>query len=89
MLWKQLRHPNVLPFYGAYVADQFGMVSPWLGDGNIVQLTKKNPEVDRLRLVRCSQQSSVWNIYEQSLIADRRGTRFRVSASRWRDSWKP
>ena len=56
VLWKQLRHPNVLPFYGAYMVDQFGMVSPWMENGNIVQFTGKNPEVNRLRLVRRDHQ---------------------------------
>lgn len=56
VLWKQLRHPNLLPFHGAYMASQFGMVSPWMENGNIVRFTRKNPDFNRLRLVRCGQQ---------------------------------
>ena len=58
VLWKQLRHKNLLQFYGACVTDQFGMVSPWLNNGNIVAFTRKNPEVNRLRLVRYDLQST-------------------------------
>ena len=52
ILWKQLRHKNLLPFYGAYMTDKFGIISPWLGNGNIVDFTRRNPDVNRLRLVR-------------------------------------
>ncbi|KAF9648301.1 kinase-like protein, partial [Thelephora ganbajun] len=51
VLWKQLHHKNLLPFYGAYMSDRFGMVSPWLKNGNIIRFTRKNPEVNRLRLL--------------------------------------
>ena len=64
VLWKQLRHPNVLPFYGAYMADRFGMVFPWMENGNILEFTGKNLEVNRLRLVRRGQQFAVWNTHE-------------------------
>ena len=33
--------------------DRLGMVSPWLENGNIVGFTRRNPEVNRLQLVRC------------------------------------
>jgi len=56
VLWKRLRHQNLLPFYGVYMADSFGIVSPLLENGNIVTFTLKNPEVNRLRLVRRSHQ---------------------------------
>ena len=69
VLWKQLRHQNLVPFYGAYMTDQFGMVSPWLENGNIVQFTRKNPEVNRLRLVRYGWRST-WNAYECLSTAD-------------------
>ena len=53
VLWMQLRHANLLPFYGAYMVDRLGTVSPWLENGNIVGFTTRNPEVNRLQLVRC------------------------------------
>ena len=53
VLWKKLHHINLLPFYGAYMTDRFGMVSPWFENGDIVGFTRRNPEVNRLCLVRC------------------------------------
>lgn len=58
VLWKQLHHENLLPFNGACMTDRFGMVSPWLENGNIISFTRKNPEVHRLWLVRRDQQST-------------------------------
>ena len=64
VLWKQLHHKNLLPFYGAYMADRFGMVTPWSENGNIVGFTRKHPEVNRLRLVRCGQRSPSSGFHE-------------------------
>lgn len=70
VLWKQLHHKNLLPFYGAYMTDRrFGMVAPWLEKGNIIDFTRKRPEVNRLCLVRWSALY-VFNVYQVFLIVD-------------------
>ncbi|KXN87300.1 Serine/threonine-protein kinase HT1 [Leucoagaricus sp. SymC.cos] len=53
ILWSQLSHPNVLPFYGIYCPDgnQVALVSPWMEEGNICDYLKRNPAVPRLPLV--------------------------------------
>src|SRR6202041_920994 len=51
--WKRLSHPNVLRFLGvSMVENNFSMVSEWMAHGNILEYMSKNPEVDRLQLVR-------------------------------------
>jgi len=51
--WKTLRHPNVLPLLGVTTTnDRLVMVSEWMTNGNITEFLKKNPDVDRLELVR-------------------------------------
>ena len=40
--WRQLSHPNVLPFYGVHfledpLENRFSLVSPWMENGNIVE----------------------------------------------------
>lgn len=56
LLWGQLSHPNILPFYGIYINEvrrnRFGLVSPWMENGNVVNYLKHNPDVSRLPLVR-------------------------------------
>jgi hypothetical protein len=42
MTWRQLSHPNVLPFYGIYFLEdiletRFCLVSPWMENGNMVE----------------------------------------------------
>jgi Protein tyrosine and serine/threonine kinase len=42
MTWRQLSHPNVLPFYGVHFLEdtleiRFCLVSPWMENGNIVE----------------------------------------------------
>ena len=39
MLWRQLKHPNILPFYGVCIdefAPRIAMVSPWMENGNLL-----------------------------------------------------
>ena len=48
IIWRQLSHPNVLPFYGVHflnisVEIRFCLVSPWMENGNIVEfLARRN-----------------------------------------------
>ena len=53
MVWKILRHPNVLPLICASMdGDEFVMVSEWMDNGNVIDyLTNKAPDADRLSLV--------------------------------------
>ena len=48
---KQLRHENILPFYGVSTADsEFRLVSPWYNNGNIMEYLKKNPKINQFEL---------------------------------------
>jgi hypothetical protein len=54
--WKQLDHPNVLPFYGVYHlhnnTQRVCLASPWLENGNIVQyLAERAPNTNCVSLV--------------------------------------
>jgi serine/threonine protein kinase len=62
LLWKRLNHPNILPFYGASMNwNQFGMVSPWMENGNVINYTRMNPEANRLRLVSFTKHAPAGN----------------------------
>lgn len=55
MVWRALRHPNVLPLLGVTMAGRrLVMVSAWMVKDNIVEFVKANVEADRLKLVRFS-----------------------------------
>lgn len=60
ILWSQLEHPNVLPFYGLYrlgdQSDRVCLVSPWMDNGNVSEYISVNPKVARLPLVSLDLQ---------------------------------
>ncbi|KAJ7088671.1 kinase-like domain-containing protein, partial [Mycena epipterygia] len=53
LIWRQLCHPNLLPFFGLYyLKKRLCLVSPWMENGNILQfLSKELNNTDRLSLI--------------------------------------
>ncbi|KAJ7113586.1 kinase-like domain-containing protein, partial [Mycena epipterygia] len=52
VIWRQLFHPNLLPFFGLYYLDKrLCLVSPWMENGNILKFLGKEHKVDRLSLI--------------------------------------
>ncbi|KAF9790630.1 kinase-like domain-containing protein [Thelephora terrestris] len=52
VLWRFLRHPNILPLLGVLMSDtRFAMVSHWMPNGNINEHVKAHPGLDRLELL--------------------------------------
>ncbi|KAJ7572221.1 kinase-like domain-containing protein [Mycena floridula] len=55
LLWKQLDHPNILPFLGLNTEifpPTVCLVSPWMANGNLRQYSALHPEFDRLTAIR-------------------------------------
>ncbi|KAJ6573139.1 kinase-like domain-containing protein [Mycena vulgaris] len=51
-LWLTLRHPNVLPFFGAnHLDDEPFIVMPYMPHGNAAQFFRKNPNRDPLPIL--------------------------------------
>ncbi|KAJ7636516.1 hypothetical protein FB45DRAFT_906753 [Roridomyces roridus] len=56
LIWRQLSHPNLLPFFGIYYLEdtknRLCLVSPWMENGNIVRYLKDYAgDINRLNLV--------------------------------------
>jgi serine/threonine protein kinase len=52
ILWGQLSHPNILPFYGfVRFRSRICLVSPWFHNGHVNQYLERNPNADRTLLV--------------------------------------
>ncbi|KAJ7779227.1 kinase-like domain-containing protein [Mycena metata] len=49
LIWRQLCHPNLLPFFGLYrIENRLCLVSPWMENGNIMRyLSKQIPNIVR------------------------------------------
>jgi serine/threonine protein kinase len=53
VMWKHLRHPNVLPLLGVTVSERrFAMVSEWMEFGNINEFVERDKHANRIGLVR-------------------------------------
>ncbi|KAJ7572208.1 kinase-like domain-containing protein, partial [Mycena floridula] len=55
LLWKQLDHPNILPFLGLNTemfTPTVCLISPWIANGNLRQYSALHPEFDRLTAIR-------------------------------------
>ncbi|KIJ34640.1 hypothetical protein M422DRAFT_34989 [Sphaerobolus stellatus SS14] len=54
-VWHALEHENILRFLGivdnASMSTHLCVVSPWQSNGNVLDYTKRNPNVDRLHLL--------------------------------------
>ncbi|KAJ7737465.1 kinase-like domain-containing protein [Mycena maculata] len=52
-VWRQLSHPNLLPFLGLYFLDtRLCLVSPWMEDGDLVGYLKRaSADLDRIGLI--------------------------------------
>ncbi|TDL23879.1 kinase-like protein [Rickenella mellea] len=55
VMWRQLRHPNILPFYGVFKGnqhfDRLCLVSPWMDAGNVIDYLNVHTDVNRLALL--------------------------------------
>ncbi|KAJ7447741.1 hypothetical protein B0H11DRAFT_1744755, partial [Mycena galericulata] len=45
LIWRQLSHPNLLPFFGLYhpedTKSRLCLISPWMDNGDITRYLKK------------------------------------------------
>jgi len=52
VIWRHLRHPNILPLFGVTSSEQrFATVSEWMENGTINEFTKKYQKANRIELV--------------------------------------
>ncbi|KAJ7741672.1 kinase-like domain-containing protein [Mycena metata] len=53
LIWRQLSHPNLLPFFGLYTLDsRLCLISPWMDNGDLKSfLGRAPPGIDHLSLV--------------------------------------
>ncbi|KAF9011554.1 hypothetical protein BDZ89DRAFT_963934, partial [Hymenopellis radicata] len=72
LVWRQLRHRNVLPFLGVsndLFAPSFCLISPWMENGNIMSFLERHPAHDRLQAIcEISQGISYLHILDPRII---------------------
>ncbi|KAG6908793.1 hypothetical protein DXG01_003322 [Tephrocybe rancida] len=71
VIWGQLRHPNILPFYGIHhLSDPNGsmcLVSPWIANGDIYEFLKTRPHVHRTPLI-CDVSSGMDYLHKHGVV---------------------
>ncbi|KAF9260340.1 hypothetical protein L218DRAFT_872693 [Marasmius fiardii PR-910] len=49
VVWRQMKHPNLLPFLGIYHLEhnqQLCLISPWMEKGNLIEYLRSTPRKD-------------------------------------------
>ncbi|KAF8077626.1 kinase-like domain-containing protein [Lyophyllum atratum] len=82
ILWGQLSHPNLLPFYGLYhFRSRLCLVSPWAENGDITMYLENNPGVNRV-LLALDIAIGIAYLHENEIIhGDLKGANVLVSDS--------
>ena len=61
-MWKQISHPNIVPFLGVSGAPApLSMVSEWMPNGSVRDYVRANPESSRLQLVCWLEGAFSWS----------------------------
>ncbi|KAJ7267291.1 kinase-like domain-containing protein [Mycena rebaudengoi] len=57
LIWRQLSHPNLLPFFGLYYWDKrLCLISPWMENGNVLEFLRRTSASEAKRI------SLMWDI---------------------------
>ncbi|KNZ77594.1 Putative serine/threonine-protein kinase/receptor R831 [Termitomyces sp. J132] len=69
ILWGQLSHPNILPFYGLLrFGPRIAFVSRWATNGNLEEYLAHNPDVNRILLVCPSPAAGVEYLHNNDIV---------------------
>ncbi|KAF5351192.1 hypothetical protein D9756_008184 [Leucocoprinus leucothites] len=84
ILWSQLSHPNILPFYGIYYLGEekrMCLVSPWMTNGNLVNYLQDHPLAPRRPFI-CDVVTGLEYLHESNIIhGDLKGVNVLVTSS--------
>ncbi|KAK0439169.1 kinase-like domain-containing protein [Armillaria borealis] len=83
LVWRQLRHLNVLPFLGVskeLFAPRYCLISPWIVNGNLMSYLEAHPDHDRLTsLVQIAEGMKYLHSLDPPIVhADIRGANILV-----------
>ncbi|TDL21795.1 kinase-like protein [Rickenella mellea] len=87
VIWRQLKHPNILPFYGVFTGDEhfdrLCLVSPWMDAGNAIDYLNVHPDGNRLSLLSdVAQGLKYLHLFQPPIIhGDLKGANIFVSPS--------
>ncbi|KAE9390762.1 hypothetical protein BT96DRAFT_1063301, partial [Gymnopus androsaceus JB14] len=83
ILWRQLKHPNILPLPGVNAElfnPSFCLISPWMANKDIVSYLKQNPKHSRHDVVSILRSFRSWTSSDYCLLAFRNRSGIIVSS---------
>ncbi|KAJ6499804.1 kinase-like domain-containing protein [Mycena vulgaris] len=83
LIWRQLSHPNLLPFVGLYYLDgRLCLVSPWMENGDLPQFLRNAPvNTDRASLILDIAMGLEYLHSERIVHGDLKGSNILVTPS--------
>ncbi|KAJ7895143.1 kinase-like domain-containing protein [Mycena olivaceomarginata] len=83
LIWRQLSHPNLLPFFGLYYLEsRLCLVSPWMENGHVLEFLKNAPpDTDRLSLIVDVATGLQYLHIEQVVHGDLKGMNILITPS--------
>ncbi|KAJ8085534.1 hypothetical protein PM082_004352 [Marasmius tenuissimus] len=86
ILWRQMKHPNLLPLLGIYQlehTDELCMISPWMENGNLVEFMKatKREDIDHYVLVHDVASGLAYLHSEKIVHGDLKGVNVLITGS--------
>ncbi|KIM87647.1 hypothetical protein PILCRDRAFT_287169 [Piloderma croceum F 1598] len=80
--WRQLDHPNILPFYGVSCEPTVSLVSPWSDNGNLVEFLAKQAQGPNCVLLSLDVAEGLEYLHNQGIIhGDMKGLNILMSPS--------
>ncbi|KAJ7126310.1 kinase-like domain-containing protein, partial [Mycena epipterygia] len=83
LIWRQLSHPNLLPFFGLYYLEsRLCLVSPWMENGHLLEfLRNTSVHTNRLSLILDVAMGLDYLHAEQIVHGDLKGTNILITPS--------
>ncbi|KAJ7670959.1 kinase-like domain-containing protein [Mycena rosella] len=84
IIWRQLCHPNLLPFFGLYyLQERLCLVSPWMENGQIRMFLKKEPyDTDQLLSLILDVALGLEHLHENGVVhSDLKGDNIFITPS--------
>ncbi|KZT55914.1 kinase-like protein [Calocera cornea HHB12733] len=79
-IWRMLKHPNVLPFFGIHTNQraEVGLVTVWMPHSDVIKYVQRKPNCDRRAIIRGAADGLAY-LHRQAIVhGDIRGSKILI-----------